>query len=98
MSNVDIANKFADKIKVFETAFMEEFMRRVAAKTPVRTGAAQRGYYIEEVAGVFYLKNTQDYVIYLEMGTEYIRPHAMVQSTMLEVDDIMQVAKQKAGL
>jgi hypothetical protein len=97
-TNETIANDFAKKMDTFMAEFMNEFMRRVAARTPVKTGAAQQGYYIEKDNDVYYLKNTQDYIVYLELGTEYIKPHAMIQTTMLEADDIIAIAKQKAGI
>lgn len=98
MSNESIANEAVQKIKKFEDEFMMEFMKRVAERTPVRSGLAQRSYTIEQQGNGWVLKNEQEYVVYLELGTLHDSPHAMIQTTMVEYQDIMDIAKARAGL
>lgn len=98
MNNEQVAKEFEQKIQLFKKYLIEEFERRVKDKTPVRSGAARDGYYVEDTGDGFELKNHMDYVQYLELGTEHMRPFAMVQTTMMEEDEIIRIAKEKAGL
>jgi 6-pyruvoyl-tetrahydropterin synthase len=79
--------------------FEAEFLLRVADKTPVVTGALKAGWfwdYADARNPVF--SNTERYAIYVEEGTPKMAPRLMIGTTFLEVDDIMKVALQRAGL
>lgn len=89
---------FDRRMDAFKFEFLEEFKHRVEERTPVRTGAAKAGYYWEAEGPGATLFNKMYYVEYLEYGTPYMYPRAMVQLTMLEFDDICQVAKTHAYL
>jgi hypothetical protein len=95
--NIDEFIKKLDNAVLNE--FQAEFLLRVADKTPVRTGALKEGWYWNyEDARNPYFSNTQRYAIYVEEGTPKMPPTLMVATTFLEVDDILKVALQRAGL
>ena len=98
MSNQDVANDLINKMKVYETEFVKEFVKRVEQRTPVLSGKLKDGYYVEENGNNYELKNREDYAAYVELGTIHQRPAAMVQTTLLEMDDIGKIAKDRAGL
>jgi hypothetical protein len=89
---------FDRRMDDFKQEFLAEFKHRVEERTPVRTGAAKAGYYWDAEGPEATLFNKMYYVEYLEYGTIYMYPRAMVQTTMLEIDDIMKVASVRAGL
>lgn len=96
--NIDIANDVADRLEKWKLAFMDEFKTRVAQRTPVRTGALQAGWETVPTDVGFQLTNDMDYAIYVEAGTPHMAPRGMVATTILEIPEIVEVAKTKAGL
>lgn len=97
-NNTAIAAEFERKMQLYESILWDEFMMRCAMRTPVDTGRARDGYYVKHNGETWLIMNKMDYVKYLEYGTYKMAPHAMIQTTMLEMDDISKMAKQKANL
>ncbi len=73
--------------RAYETAIV--LYQRLRELTPVRTGTARDGWTVE-VKGAGFLRrivisNRVPYVIYLELGTDRMRPYAMVARTLAEL-------------
>jgi hypothetical protein len=99
MSEIDAVFLNLDtKLKRFKREFGSEFTQRVAAKTPVKTGALQGGWGFEMHAEDIEVYNTKDYASHVEFGTPHMAPRGMLRRTLLEVDQIAEVAAKKAGL
>jgi hypothetical protein len=94
---IDEFTKALDRVK---DEFENEFLLRVADKTPVRTGALKDGWFWDRTtdANNPTFSNTERYAIYVENGTPKMAPRMMVATTLLEVDDIMKTAVGRAGL
>lgn len=97
-NHTEIANEVANKTKKFIEEWMKEFQARVTAKTPVLTGHLKEGWRTDITPTDATLSNTEDYAIYVELGTVHMAPRAMVHTTMMENEQITQIAKDKAGL
>lgn len=85
-------------LRKFKQEFAMEFQKRVEDRTPVRTGALQAGWVTTQRQTGFDLSNTQDYAEYVENGTPHMAPKGMIRTTLLETDQIAEVAKQRAGI
>lgn len=100
--NIEDFPKFAvdlqTKLVNFKREFAMEFKSRVEQRTPVRTGALKGGWHIELKSTEMELSNTQEYMPYVEFGTPSFGPRAMVRTTLLESDQIIEVAKERAGI
>lgn len=86
------------KLGKFEEEFAKEFVNRVKIKTPVLSGKLQDGWDYTINTGSIDISNSEDYAKYVEFGTVKQPPKAMVQTTMLEVDQIAEIAKEKAHI
>lgn len=86
------------KLRKFPQLFLIEFLERVKRRTPVRTGKLQNGWGGTSKAGVIEVYNTQEYAEYVENGTPKMAPKGMLRATVLEVEQIAEVAAQQAGL
>ena len=76
-----------------------EAKRRVEIRTPVgETGKLQRGWGFTKKKTSIEIYNTQDYASYVEYGTSKMAPRGMLRATLLEHDQILDVAAQKAGI
>lgn len=91
---VDLQTKLVN----FKREFAMEFKSRVEQRTPVRTGALKGGWHIELKSTEMELSNTQEYMQYVEFGTPKMQPHGMVRTTLLEGEQIMEVAKERSGI
>ena len=90
---------FNKKLTKMKKEFQKEFLRRVADKTPVRTGLLQASWYWDNSnKDLPVFSNKQPYAQYVEFGTEHMRPVMMVGTTIKEADDILKIAAEKAGL
>ncbi|TDK63549.1 HK97 gp10 family phage protein [Sapientia aquatica] len=101
MSNGIIDSLFVDlntRLRNFKKEFAMEFVHRVEERTPVQTGALKGGWVTEQTQTGFELSNTQDYAGYVENGTDKMAPRAMIATTALEMKEIAEVAKQRAGI
>ena len=103
-------NQFISDIDKIMPAFEAEFKERVTQRTPVSTadkgdvGLLKRSWNWETIDNTRCFTNDAvnkdgvPYGVYVEYGTYKMAPRAMVGTTILEVDDIMKQAVQKAGL
>jgi len=82
----------------FKKEYAMEFQRRVEERTPVLTGALQKGWLNALTQTGFTISNIQPYASYVEYGTEKMAPRAMIGTTILESEQIAKVAKDKAGI
>jgi hypothetical protein len=85
-------------LRKFKQEFAMEFQQRVEQRSPVRTGALQKGWVTDQKQTGFTLSNVQPYAGFVEWGTEHMAPVGMVATTLLEKEQIAAVAKQKAGI
>jgi len=86
------------KLRKFKEEWGVECLERVRARTPVLTGALKSGWGFDMKATDIEIYNTMDYAAYVEYGTPKMAPRAMLGTTLLEADQITDVAKKKAGL
>lgn len=83
-------------LRNFKREFGMEFLERVKAKTPVRTGHLQNSWGFTEKRDDLEIYNTAEYAEYVEYGTERMEPRAMLRATLLEKDQIAEVAAQRS--
>jgi hypothetical protein len=96
----------ADTAKVAELAqaFGDEFVARVKEKTPVDTGLLQASWELEVNPKSILVTNQavnergEPYSVYVEFGTEHMPGVFMLNRTIMESADILEVAKAKVGL
>jgi hypothetical protein len=92
------------KLEKLRQAFGEEFLNRVKQKTPVLTGQLEESWELVLEPDSIGLQNDatneegEYYALYVEYGTYKMAGTFMVSSTMLEAQDILQVAKKNVGL
>ena len=84
------------RLRKFKEEFGMEFMERVKQRTPVRTGALQRGWGFQMRQTDIEVYNIQDYATFVEYGTPYMAPRGMLRTTLLEAEDIAQVAAERS--
>ena len=94
----DVSIELNTKLRNFKQAFAMEFQKRVEDRTPVLSGALKAGWVTEQTATGFNLNNVQPYAEYVENGTEKMAPRAMVGTTLLETDQIADIAAHRVGL
>jgi hypothetical protein len=92
--NIDLQTR----LRNFKREFGVEFLERVRQRTPVRTGDLQNGWGFDMKQESINVWNTQDYAAHVEQGTEKMAPRRMLAVTVLEREQIAEVAKEKAGL
>ncbi|MDP4299926.1 hypothetical protein [Leptothrix discophora] len=83
------------RARKFITEWSLEFKERVEDKTPVVTGNLKNGYFIVNKQSGFEFSNIEEYFGYVENGTLHFAPRRMVGRTLLEAEDISQVAMEK---
>lgn len=97
----DISGIFADldtKLRNFKRQWGIEFLARVKARTPVLTGKLQNSWGFLEEQSDIEIYNVADYASFVEFGTPKMAPRAMLQTTILESDQITDVVTNKLGL
>lgn len=82
----------------FIPAWATEAKSRIVQRTPVRSGALRDAWADALPPGAIEINNTMPYAHMIELGTIHMRPQPMVRTTVLEVDQITEVAKKKVGL
>jgi Bacteriophage HK97-gp10, putative tail-component len=92
------------KVDKLPQAFADEALRRVKDYTPVRTGQLQNSWDVKVDESAITVENTavnaegEYYGIYVEYGTMYFKGAFMATRTVAEAEDILRIAKRKAGL
>lgn len=97
--SAEINNVFAGldtRLRNFKKEFGMEFMDRVKAKTPVRTGTLQNSWGFTEKKTDIEIYNVAPYARYVEEGTEKMAPARMLALTMDESKQIAEVAAKRA--
>lgn len=97
--NAQVFAEIQTQLDALVPAFIDEFIPRVRFRTPRVTGKLQEGWYgRDEGGGVAYIGNDVDYAPYVEYGTYKMAPRGMLQTTLEESDQILDIARKKAGL
>ncbi len=86
------------KLRRFKSEFGMEFVERVEARTPVISGILQSGWGFTSKATDIEIWNLREYASYVEYGTPKMAPRGMLRATILECEDIAEVAAERAGL
>ena len=90
--NIDLETR----LRNFKKEWAFEFLERVRARTPVRTGALQEGWGFKPRLESIDIYNVEDYAGYVEYGTEKMAPRAMLRTTLLEAEQIAAIAKERS--
>ena len=98
MSNESIILNITKNLELFSDEFAKEFLARLKDKTPRLSGDMADGWDMTRNTDSIDIGNTQDYAGFVEYGTVNMEPRAPLRRTLLEKEDIAQVAKKKAGL
>lgn len=96
MSNKDLFLDLETRGRRFINEWALEFKARVEEKTPVRTGALKAGYGITRRQTGFDFWNIEEYFKHVEQGTLTMAPRRMVGRTLLEADQITEIAIERA--
>lgn len=86
------------ELEGFIDDFAQEFLKRVKQRTPVITGTLQRGWTMSKTETEVEISNDVAYASYVEYGTPKMEPRAMLRTTLIEAEQIAEVAKRRAGL
>ena len=85
------------RLRKFKREFGMEFKERVEARTPVgETGRLKRGWGFQEKQNDIEIYNVVEYASYVEYGTPRMEPRGMLRATLLEANDIAQVAAERS--
>ena len=101
MNEGEISKIFVDLetgLRRFKQEWAMEALARIESRTPIDTGALQRGWGQTQRATGFDIWNTKDYAAYVEFGTPHHAPVGMISTTLVEADQISTIAKQRAGI
>lgn len=91
----DNIDKNLDK---FQEEFLSEFLSRVERRTPRVTGRLADSWTGKVAKNKLTVTNPTEYASFIEYGTIYIAPRAMLRTTAAEADQIAEIAAKKAGL
>lgn len=94
--NKDTMNKVKGRLGKFRKHFAEEFVTRVADKTPVDTGLLQASWGYTLRSAYIRIVNPVHYADYVENGTPFMAPRAMLARTIREVKQIVSIAVRRA--
>ena len=94
----DVSVNLGTRLRKFKQAYAQELLRRTERRTPVDTGALQRGWGVTMRKESFDIYNTMDYAGYVEYGTPLQPPKAMLRTSLAESEQIAQVAAAKVGI
>jgi len=83
---MDVTNEILEEAK-------KEMLKRIKDRTPVDTGRARDGWYINTDGDI---ANPHEYVKYLEFGSSDQAPQGMVRITALEAESIIKQMARKA--
>jgi len=86
------------RLRKFKQAYAQELLARTERRTPVDTGALQRGWGVTMRQTGFTIYNTKEYASYVEFGTPHQPPKAMLRTSLAEGEQIAEIAARKVGL
>jgi len=84
------------RLRKFKEEWAIEFMERVKEKTPEKSGRLKESYYFTQKQEGIEFASLEDYFKYVEHGTVHMAPRRMVGRTLLEEDEITEIAMRKA--
>lgn len=88
-NGLDGLDELQAKLKALPNYLGQEVVARVKPRTPVRTGALQSDWQYVVQDTKLTVGNTIPYATFVELGTVKMRPRAMLQTTLLEVPQIV---------
>lgn len=97
----DIDKLFVDldtNLKRWPQEFAMEAQARIEQRTPVLSGALKGGWGTTMRKGGFDIWNTKDYAAFVEFGTPKMAPVGMIRTTLLEKDQITEIALKRSGI
>jgi hypothetical protein len=77
------------KLQALPAYLGQALVDRVKPRTPVDTGALQADWQYAVEGAILTVGNTMDYASFVELGTVKMRPVGMLQTTLLEVPQIV---------
>lgn len=101
MNSDEVQSTFAQldaALKKFKIEWADEAFTRIVQRTPVDTGALKADWKQEQRTGGFDIWNTQGYATYIEQGTPKMAPVGMIATTILEKNQISELAKQRSNI
>ena len=84
------------RLRRFKEEFGVEFLERVRQRTPVQSGALQKGWGFRQKQDDIEIWNVEPYAAYVEYGTDKMEPRAMLRTTLLEKEEIAAIAIQRS--
>lgn len=94
----DKCNLVKTLLRKFRQEVGKETVARVKQRTPVITGTLQEGWEYQLKEKDVEIRNKVPYASYVERGTSKMEPRAMLRTTLAEMDQIVEVASERAGL
>jgi hypothetical protein len=86
---LDQIDSMKAKLQALPQYLGQSVVDRVKPRTPVRTGALQADWQYAVEDTTLTVGNTMDYASFVELGTVKMRPVGMLQTTLLEVPQIV---------
>lgn len=84
------------RLRLYKREFGMEVLERTRARTPVVTGEMKAGWGFTEKATELEFWNVSDHSAYVEFGTPTQAPQAPLRRTLLEANEITQIAAERA--
>jgi hypothetical protein len=84
------------QIEMAKVEFSLEFLKRWNRRTPVDTGTLRKGNTVKTASSQFEFINEVPYFGYVEDGTPTHRPVGMLKTTVLEANEIWNIAMKRA--
>lgn len=88
---VKVSGDWPDLEAIFDEA-MAEVVTRIRYRTPVRTGALQRGWGLNKINNIYEITNEESYATYVESGTD---KRAGVHMVRISIEELQQILQQK---
>jgi len=85
------------RLEYFAEEFAYEFEERVRERTPVQSGALQDGWHVTNEGDTIVIENPVPYAAFVEYGTPYMEPRAMLRTTLAEKNEITKIAIERAS-
>ena len=86
------------RLRKFKEEVGVETIARAMQRTPVLTGEMKRSWGFTQKQPDIEFWNVSDHSHFVEFGTPKMAPRAPLRTTLLEMPQIVVVAKRKAGL
>lgn len=87
--------KFMKELEKLDEKIANELVERTKRRTPVRSGKLQNSYEVQMKPDGFEIRNDQDYVFYVELGTTKTDPVRMAGRAVDEMPQVIEKTKPK---